>query len=71
MDVFEELRVVFDELRVLVNVFLAARSEFVEVVHVQLSDETCEIAVLEIQWEHFFTEFICVVYHELGTVFAP
>jgi hypothetical protein len=43
----------------------------VEIVHVKLADETCEVAMLEINWEDFLAELVHRIDDELSAVGVP
>ena len=46
-------------------------SDFVEVIHVELSDEACELIVLEVLWQDSVFKSWDVVDYETMAIFSP
>ena len=72
LDGGEEMLLTSDKLGVSKYIFTTLQSALlVEVVHVQLPDEGCEVVVLEVLWQNFFTKLADTVDNEAIAIIKP
>ena len=72
LDMVQHLLLVFLEVCVLENwVRAALKLRFVEVVHVELSDERREVVMLEIFGQYLILELGLIAYHESKSILRP
>lgn len=71
LDVDETIFVVSFKLFVLEYVDVAVVSDFVKVIHIQLSDKRCEIFVSEVDRQNLFLKLFDIVNDEVASFLVP